>query len=125
MGDFFGGYPDSRDDEIKALKKQVQELKATQFATPRFEFDGETYDDARDGERLNKQLKRVRQLMLDGKWRTLEAISAVVEAPGASVSARLRDLRKLKFGGHFVDREHVGHGLHRYRLVTNPFEGDE
>ena len=88
----------------------------------RFRFGGETYDDARDGDRLNKQLKLVKQLMLDGQWRSLAAISEVVQAPGASVSARLRDLRKTQFGSHEVERLYVGNGLHLYRLITNPYE---
>lgn len=86
-------------------------------------FGGETYEHARDGDRLKKQLAAVRRLMLDGKWRTLADISEAVGAPQASISARLRDLRKPKFGSYLVEREYVGAGLWHYRVkkeeVTN------
>lgn len=83
-------------------------------------FDGETFDEERDGERLNSQFERVRELMLDGEWRTLEAISTAVGYPTHSVSARLRDLRKPKFGGFAVHREYVSDGLWRYRVLAPP-----
>jgi hypothetical protein len=71
----------------------------------------------RDHERLRSLLQRVFKLMKDGHWRTLPEIVSVTGGTEASVSARLRDLRKDKFGGYDVDREHVGAGLFRYRLV--------
>jgi hypothetical protein len=81
-------------------------------------FDGTTYDPPQDRERLTAQLAQVRALMADGRWRTLAAIAMRTGAPEASVSARLRDLRKPRFGGYRVDRRRVtdGHGLHEYRL---------
>ena len=82
-------------------------------------FDGKTYDPERDRERLKTQLFNVWALMKDGRWRTLEQISARVGCPEASVSARLRDFRKRKFGGHIVEREYVKRGLFKYRLTVN------
>lgn len=84
-------------------------------ATPA--FDGDTYDDARDGERLARALAAVRDLMLDGEWRSLAAISATTGFPEASVSARLRDLRKEKFGRFTVDRRYVADGLWEYHVA--------
>lgn len=81
-------------------------------------FDGETYEPARDETRLNVQLRAVRDLMADGKWRTLERIATATGHPEASVSARLRDLRKPRFGGHTVERRYVGDGLWEYRLAA-------
>jgi hypothetical protein len=81
-------------------------------------FDGQTYKPARDYERLHGQLKSVYDLMADGRWRTLSDISSAVEGSEASLSARLRDLRKEKYGAHEVQRESVGDGLFRYRLVV-------
>ena len=52
----------------------------------------------------NSQLGAVLRLMDDGEFRTLESISVTVGAPEASVSARLRDLRKSQFGGFNVTR---------------------
>ena len=87
-------------------------------AAPRvIQFDGKTYDPARDGMRLGAQLLRVWALMSDGKWRTLAEISNNTGDPQASISARLRDIRKPKFGGHAVEVEHLGRGLYQYRLV--------
>lgn len=82
--------------------------------TPR--FDGDTYDHDRDHDRLVAQLAAVRMLMRDGAWRTLAEISETVGHPPASVSARLRDLRKSKFGAFIIDRQYVARGLFRYRM---------
>ncbi len=80
------------------------------------EFDGETYDPARDHDRLGRQMSAVRALMGDGEWRNLREIATLTGHPEASVSARLRDLRKPSFGGYLVDREYVAQGEHIYRM---------
>ncbi len=80
-------------------------------------FSGATYDDARDGARLSAQYDAVLALMSDGVWRTLDMISQATGAPTHSVSARLRDMRKARFGGHRVEREYLGDGLYRYRVT--------
>lgn len=79
-------------------------------------FDGETYEEGRDGKRLSRQLLAVRSLMADGEWRTLGEIAARVGCSEASASARLRDLRKTKFGAMTVDRSSRGRGLFAYRV---------
>lgn len=81
--------------------------------------DGITYDHERDGKRLASQHARVFNCMKDGRWRTLAQISDATGYPEASISARLRDFRKDRFGSHGVDRRHVADGLHEYRLVLN------
>ena len=83
-------------------------------------FDGPTFDPKHDAERLGAQLAKVRDLMADGAWRTLDEIGVAVFVPGASVSARLRDLRKEKFGAFTVERRARGErssGLFEYRVV--------
>lgn len=82
-------------------------------------FDGETYDADKDGVRLTGQLLRVYEAMKDGRWHTLDELAEVSGGSEASVSARLRDLRKEKFGSHEVERERVKgeDGLWKYRLV--------
>lgn len=83
------------------------------------DFDGRTYNREFDLERLNAQMKRVYHCMVDGNWRTLEEISVVTGDREASISARLRDLRKDKFGGFLVERRSRGDrskGLFEYRL---------
>jgi hypothetical protein len=54
--------------------------------------------------------------MLPGGWWTLPQLAAATGYPEASISARIRDLRKPKFGGHTVERRHVSKGLWEYRL---------
>ena len=80
-------------------------------------FDGPAYRPDRDDRRLGSQLDRVRDLMLDGVWRTLGEIADVTGDPAASVSAQLRHLRKEKFGSYRVERQHVEGGLFEYRVL--------
>jgi len=85
-------------------------------------FDGETYEPGIDQKRLTGQLLRVYALMSDGKWRTLSQISKEAQGSEASVSARLRDLRKERFGKHRIDRRRVTGGLYEYKLIVQGFE---
>ena len=82
------------------------------------DFDGETYERERDHARLTSQLQRVQDVLVDGAWRTLDEIAIRTGAPAASVSARLRDLRKQKFGGHVIERKYLARGLFEYRMVA-------
>lgn len=85
-------------------------------------FDGETFGPEHDLDRLSKQLGRVKALMGDGQWRTLQEIALATGDPESSVSARLRDCRKEKHGGFIVDRRCRGdraNGLFEYQL-RNP-----
>ena len=79
-------------------------------------FDGQTYEPELDFERLKGQMRRVWDVMLDGAWHTLRDISERTEDPEASVSARIRDLRKKKMGEYMVERRRIAGGLYAYRL---------
>ena len=57
--------------------------------------------------------------MSDSRWRTLSSISGITGDPESSISARLRDMRKPRFGSHIIEREYVERGSHKYRLVIN------
>lgn len=84
------------------------------------DHDGATYTPALDRARLNAQTQRVFDVVIDGKWRTLAEIATITHDPEASVSARLRDLRKQKFGGFVVHRRRRGieeRGLFEYLIV--------
>lgn len=86
------------------------------------DFDGATYDRERDHERLGAQALRVWSLMTDRQWRTLADIENATGDPQASVSARLRDFRKKRFGAHTIERRSRGddtRGLFEYRLIVN------
>ncbi len=69
-----------------------------------------------DHTRLNTQQERVRSLMADGRWWTLSALAERVGASEAGVSARVRDLRKARFGGYSVERRREGN-LFLYRMA--------
>jgi hypothetical protein len=81
---------------------------------------GPAYDHYKDHDRIHQQMFRVKLAMRDNQWRTLEKISELVGGPEASVSAQLRHLRKLKFGGHTVEKRRVNDsGLWEYRVLFN------
>ena len=82
-----------------------------------YRFDGETVEPERDCPRLSRQLDLVRELMLDGAWRSLATIALEVGGSEAGVSARLRDLRKPRFGEWTVQREYQDNGLWLYRVA--------
>jgi len=85
----------------------------------RAEFDGYTYEPEFDQNRLRGEMSRVYRVIKDGDWHTLSEISFLTGDPEAGISARLRDLRKKKFGGHVVNRRRRGdpkHGLFEYQF---------
>lgn len=86
-------------------------------------FDGKTYNPALDKERLSTQLNRVYELLSDGEYWSLEELSDVsfntyktVDSE-AAISARIRDLRKAKFGEHKIESKRIRDGLWKYRLI--------
>ena len=79
-------------------------------------FDGATFKPERDESRLRRQLDAVRRAMLSGGWWTLARLSDVAQGSEASVSARLRDLRKPKFGAYNIERRYVANGVWEYHL---------
>ena len=80
-------------------------------------FDGGTFVPQRDMARLSGQLSKVRKILQDKQWHTLEELARLSGGSLAGVSARIRDLRKAKFGGHHIDRQYVSHGIWKYRMV--------
>jgi hypothetical protein len=92
-------------------------MEQTSFLPPH--FNGPDYDPEHDQARLTQQLSRIKQLMVDGVWRTLGEIEAVTGDPQSSISAQLRHLRKKRFGQHLVEKRTRGErsaGLWEYRL---------
>ena len=82
-------------------------------------FDGDTYNRERDYDRLNKQQKEIFDIVIDGEWRTLSELEYLTDYrhPPQSISARLRDFRKKKFGGFLVERKYIINGIHSYRVL--------
>lgn len=81
---------------------------------------GVTFDPERDGARLDQQHAIVWLMMLDEQWHTLPELERRTRYPKQSISARLRDFRKPRFGGHIVERKYLHQGLWAYRLLINP-----
>ncbi len=83
-------------------------------------FDGRTYDHRIDGRRLKGQLQIIREYMLARAWQwvALDELERVTGYPGGSISARIRDLRKPKFGGYEVEgrRRKPQGGTWEYRV---------
>jgi hypothetical protein len=95
------------------------------FSIPDRMFDGATYSPQFDYERLAGQNRKVFDCMKDGVYRTLSEIEAVTGAPQASISARLRDLRKPRFGSNTVNRRPRGErsaGLFEYQLILHSLD---
>lgn len=79
-------------------------------------FDGATFNQERDGDRLAGQLGAVYEVLSDGRWHKATELERRVGSNWASINARIRDLRKPRFGGHKIARRNVGGGLWEYRM---------
>jgi hypothetical protein len=81
-------------------------------------FDGPNLTTA-DEVRLTGQLKEVHRLLSDGEWHTLKEIAAFAHGSEAGCSARIRDLRKSRFGGYRIElkRATENGGTWLYRMV--------
>ncbi len=67
------------------------------------------------------QLQAVYGALLDGQWHTLAELKlAVGSGTESAISARIRDLRKTKFGSHDIkcrQRQYAPRGIKEYRLT--------
>ena len=83
-------------------------------------FSGPAYIPALDADRLQNQHERIRDLMLDGAWRTIDEIAGILgELNTRSVDSQIRHLRKSKFGGYIVNRRNRAgiRGLSEYQVL--------
>lgn len=83
-------------------------------------FGGNTFQAEFDLERLTSALDRVRALMRDHRWYSLAELAAACQCSEAGASARLRDCRKPRHGGHIIERRRRGdptRGVFEYRMV--------
>jgi hypothetical protein len=109
-----GLHCDGRQGALEAAALEVPPPTCTRF-------DGDTFEPEVDETRLGAQSRRVFVAIRDGHWRTLAEIAHATGDPEASISARLRDFRKRKFGAHEVERRRRGDpelGLFEYRLIA-------
>jgi len=89
-------------------------------------FDGPNDEaDSTREPRLARQIVRVYEALqgVNGAWIPLPILAHMASAPEASVSARMRDLRKPRFGAHTVYRKHLQDGLYAYCLVPGSGDG--
>lgn len=106
------------DERIGA--ERMCECRAQQLLPPDTNPVAPAGIDGREDEvRLNRQQAMVWAIVSDEQWHTIEEIAGRAQVPAQSVSARLRDLRKPKYGGHEVERRNLGNGLHSYRLIRS------
>lgn len=72
-----------------------------------------------DFDRLQGQTRVIFDLMSDRQFRTLSEIGDITGFPQASVSAQIRHLRKLRFGGNIVNkrRRFEDKGVWEYQLI--------
>jgi hypothetical protein len=82
-------------------------------------FDGKTFDFLKDSPRLTSLLHKVLDYLKDGQYHSLHDIQVHCGGTECSVSARLRDLRKIKFGSHHIEAKREEGGLWTYRLNSN------
>jgi hypothetical protein len=73
-----------------------------------------------DTSQWGSQLKSVYEVTKDGRWRSLAEIAFHAKAPEASVSARLRDLRRK--GLDVQKRKAREGGLYEYRLIADSLQ---
>lgn len=105
-------------DAVLKLKQNTADAYTADTA-----FDGNTYDPGQDFNRLSKQLGRVYQAMMDGKWRTAEEVANITGDTSCSLPAltsRIRDLRKPRHGNYVVRsrRRSGGGGVWEYQLLS-------
>lgn len=79
--------------------------------------------DRAESARLDSLRSRVLEVLQTGRWYTLAELVALCggSPTGTGVAAKLRDLRKARYGGHTIVAEPTGApGCWRYRLVPRP-----
>ena len=108
------------DNEYAIGARQLQ-LLASEAEEEPLRFNGATIEPTLDDARLGRQLAGVLAALRRGGWWTLAELATVAGGSEAGCSARLRDLRKPRFGAHTVERRRRGdptRGLHEYRLAS-------
>lgn len=92
-------------------------------------FSGFTYRRELDEARLTNLLRKVLWCLLNGEWWTLAQLRTGCGGSEAGISARIRDLRKTKFGGltiqHRRQETNSRSGLWQYRLATGLLTRDQ
>ncbi|PCJ55047.1 MAG: hypothetical protein COA79_21155 [Planctomycetota bacterium] len=81
---------------------------------------GDSYKNNLDGHRIGNLMSTIKSIMWDDNWHTLPELSDTTNAMTTSVSASIRHLRKVKFGGHNIIKRRIrSSGLWEYKLIQN------
>ena len=86
---------------------------------------GPAFVEERDGARLRRQRDTIRDLMLDGRPRTLGDIATLTGYPEGSISAQLRHLKKPRYGAYRLEKRYLGGGLYAYKLLPPLPQGQQ
>lgn len=101
---------------------------------PPKEFHGATYVESRDRDRLVGLMDRVHTALKDGRKWSLSELKQVCGGGEASISARLRNLKDVRWGGnyegrvrvreagHDIGKEYVSKGLWLYWMIEKECE---
>ena len=89
------------------------------LSTGGLRFDGWTYDEAQDQKRLGTLLIRVYNVLKDGQPHTLPELVLKCGGSETGVSAKIRDLRKARFGGHTIEATRKHGGTWAYKLLRS------
>lgn len=82
-------------------------------------FGGKTFDQELDGKRLGRQMQSVYDHMTRAPgWWTLRELEDALHHPQASISARLRDLRKMGLDLQRRRRGNEAKGIHEYKIAA-------
>lgn len=68
---------------------------------------GSAYEEETDGTRIAIQMETIKELMSDGRERTLAEIESLTGYPQGSISAQLRHLRKARFGSYDIRKRRM------------------
>lgn len=82
-------------------------------------FSGKAVRTMDDHNRLEKQFVAIMRVMMDGKWRTVHEIHQLTSFLHTSISAQLRNLRKIGFGSHTVKSNERAPDLYEFQVILN------
>jgi|688.fasta_scaffold488091_4 hypothetical protein len=66
---------------------------------------------------MDRMIDRVRRIMLDNQWRSLDYIASTTGGKRDSVSSLMRQLRNPKHGGFNVEKRYDDIGVWVYRIA--------
>ncbi len=82
-------------------------------------FDGVTIDPELDDGRLTTKVGKTYQAMRGGGGWKLSELAERIESTEAGASARIRDLRKPRWGGHVIEATRLPSNLWLYRMTSD------